>query len=583
MLSPRPKQTLLLFIVLGLGALGAGLWWTNRGAKNRRSLADLPKIVVAPPPEPPPQPEQVPPRDAIPSDEPPEETLVGTSVIWPLEVQLTLVARAAFETADGGLPPGTGANAGLQGHLWGPDDEGIRGTVTFAAGSNVGRVLTCDAEGAFGASDLYPGLNIVSIKTPMVYSAEREIRLRSRQEELLNIGFGRPSVVFGRVLDTQGEGTPIVGAEVMLDGHTASTNEEGVFYFPQVASGMALATVYKPGFARYREIVPISAGRTIEKDQLVFRLSPSASLEVVLEGAAGDVRSPAKVYLFPIGPQRVNSARGQQTFPWHLVSPIELYPGNSKVIEGLPDGHLLVSVFRPGAVAERPFVKVRIYEGRTTQQVVKLVPGPALRGRVVRDGHAVSGARVRLEAPNRQSASELVLHKDPEFNQELVFPHLPSGLQEVATDADGRFQVTLFPEVSNGYYLTAETLDGLWRAGRSVRSDETAEIEVELEAASRGDAYLRVGISPRFQGLPVTVRVMGAPRDPFELDPRDEQLTIDSLEEGTWHLDVAWHGENLLENVLVRVGEDVEQNLFVKLPPGAVDGQTEEERRRAGR
>jgi hypothetical protein len=288
MLSPRPKQTILSLIVLGLGVLGAGLWWTNRGSSDRGRLAQLPEPVVAPPPEPVAV-TQEDPRDVLATDEPPDETLAGTSVIWPLEVQLTLVARASFETADGALPPGTGANASLQGHLWGPDDEGLRGTIAFSAGSNVGRTLTCDAEGAFGASDLYHGLNIVRITTPMVYSAEREIRLRSRQEELLNIGFGRPSVVFGRVLDTQGEGNPIVGADVTLDGHTSTTNEAGVFYFPQVASGMALATVHKAGYARYREIVPISAGRTIEKDQLQFRLSPSASLEVVLEGAAGDV------------------------------------------------------------------------------------------------------------------------------------------------------------------------------------------------------------------------------------------------------------------------------------------------------
>ncbi len=580
MLSPLPKQTFVLLIVLGLAALGASLWWLDRGAVDSVTRPKPVEIEVAPAPLP-----EVAPRDEVREEltpeAPPDEVLLGTSVIWPLEVQLTLVARAEFGATDGTPPPGTGASAGLQGHLWGPSDEGLRGSITFTAGSNRGRALTCDAEGAFGASDLYPGLNIVRVETSVGFSAEREVRLRARQEELLNIGFGRPAVVSGSVLDTQG--VAVVGAEVTLDGHAGTTNDEGVFYFPEVASGMALATVFKAGFARYREIVPISAGRMIEKDQLQFRLSPSASLEVVLEGAAGDMHSPAKVFLFPVGPQRVNSARGQQTFPWHLVSPVELYPGGSKVIDGLPDGHLLLAVFRPGAVAERPYVKVRIYEGRTTQQVVKLLPGPALRGRVLRGGEPVTGARVRLEAPNRQSASELVLNKDPEFNQELVFPHLPSGLQEVSTDASGHFELTLFSDVSTGYYLTAETLDGLWRAGRSVRTDESAEIEIELERASQNVASLRLGLSPRFQGLPVAVRVMGAPRDPFELEPKAEELSIENLEEGTWRVDVTWHGEDLLENLLVQVGQDKEHSLFVKLPPGAVDGQTAEERRRAGR
>ena len=161
--------------------------------------------------------------------------------------------------------------------------------------------------------------------------------------------------------------------------------------------------------------MPITAGRTIEKDQLVFHLAPSASLEVVLEGAAGSLRTPAQIYLFPIGPERVHSPRGQQTFPWHLVSPIELSPGGSKVIEGLPDGHLLIAVFRPGAIAERPFTKVRIYEGRTTQEVVKLLPGPALRGRVVRAGAPAEGVRVRLG----QLAARLRVDVDRALSQGL--------------------------------------------------------------------------------------------------------------------------------------------------------------------
>jgi hypothetical protein len=265
------------------------------------------------------------------------------------------------------------------------------------------------------------------------------------------------------------------------------------------------------------------------------------------------------------------------------VSPIELYPGGSKVIDDLPDGSLSIAVFRPGAISESPFTKVRVYAGRTTQQVVKLLPGPTLRGRIVRAKVPVEGARVRLEAPNRQAASERVLHKDSEFNQELVFPHLPAGMQEVRTDGSGRFELTLYPDVASSYYLTAETLDGLWKAGRSVSAKETDEIELELERASQSMAEMEIGLSPRFQGLPVVVRIMGAPRDPIELSPKDEDLVIDGLEEGTWRLDVTWHGEDLLSNMLVRVGEDVDQTLFVKLPPGAVDGQSQEERRRAGR
>ncbi len=578
--SAPSKALLLVLVVLALISMGSGLWWMGRGRAGPPPLvrpaeieASVPTQTSEPPIEEP--------RDELGEPADLAEEPAGTSVIWPLEVQLTLVAGTTFTREPGMPPPGSGATAALRGHVWGPSDEGLRARIHFTAGSNKGRELVCDAEGAFGSTDLYSGLNIVRIETPVGFSAEREVRLRSRQEELLNIGFGRPAAVFGSVLDMQGK--PLGGAEVTLDGHSATTDVEGVFYFPQVAGGMPLATVRMPGFALYRESVPITAGRTIEKNQLEFRLAAEAKLEIVLEGAAGSVRSPALVYLFPIGPQRVNTLRGQQTFPWHLVSPIELYPGGSQIVDGLADGHVLLATFRPGAIAEPTAVKVRVYEGRTTQQVVRLTPGPALRGRIVRAGKGVDGARVRLEAPNRQSASEIVLRKDPEFAQELVFPQLPAGMQESFTDAEGRFQLTLYPDVSTGYYLTAETTDGLWRAGRAVSIDETEGIELELERTTQTTATLRLGLSSRFQALPVAIRIMGAPRDPFELGPRDEELAIDGLEPGTWRVDVTWHGQRLLENILVEVGEDTDPKHFIKLPPGAVDGQTAEERRRAGR
>jgi hypothetical protein len=214
-----------------------------------------------------------------------------TTVIWPLEVQLTQISRASFEKMEGEVTVGSGASAAIEGHVWGPTDEGLRARVTFTAGANVGRVLICDAEGALGASDLYPGLGIVSIETPTGMRAEREVRLRSGQTELLNLGFGRPAVVFGKVVDDAGEGIP--GAEVTLDGHRAESDEKGEFYFPNIASGMALSTCRKHGYALYRETVPITAGRTIEAHQLQFRLAPAANLELSVEGNAGDSRSPA--------------------------------------------------------------------------------------------------------------------------------------------------------------------------------------------------------------------------------------------------------------------------------------------------
>ena len=505
---------------------------------------------------------------------------LGTTVIWPLEVQLTQVSRASFEQVGDELPVGSGANAALEGHIWGPDDRGLRATVTFTAGSNAGRVLSCDAEGALGASDLYPGLAIVRITTPNGHLAEREVRLRARQTELLNVGFGHPASVFGSVVDLAGD--PLAGVAVTLDGHQASTDEEGVFFFPAVASGMALATCSKHGYALYRETVPISAGRMVESHQLEFRLVKGASLELTVDGNAGDLRAPARVYLFPLGRQSAGTVRGQRTFPWHLVSPVEIWPGGTKLVEGLPDGNVMLSIFRPGAVSERSQTKARLYGGQTTKQVLRLLPGPRLVGEVLKSGKKVEGALIRLEASNRQAISERVLGKGPEFNQEMIFPHLPAAVQEVRSDSRGEFGFTLFPELGKVAYLTAESPDGAWRASQSVVLDAEQKVELELEPVSSAQGTLELELSPRFQALPVSIRVMGAPRDPFDLQPQD-QVVVEGLEQGTWRVDVEWNRERLIEKALVDLTEKGPARLELSLPQGAILGQNEEERRRAAR
>jgi hypothetical protein len=78
----------------------------------------------------------------------------------------------------------------------------------------------------------------------------------------------------------------------------------------------------------------------------------------------------------------------------------------------------------------------------------------------------------------------------------------------------------------------------------------------------------------------VEVTVNGAPRDSFELAPEDD-LWLGDLAPGRWVIDVNWHGEPVLRSQSLKLDETEELHLV--LPDGALHGQTEEERKRAGR
>ena len=174
-----------------------------------------------------------------------------TEIFFPLELSLSLVEPAKRLAADGVGAHGSGARARLEGHLFGSDTNGVAGEVRFTSGANMGRVLKCDAGGGFGAHDLYPGLSIVKISGPMIAGAEREVLLRNDRKSVLNIGFGRPAVVHGRVQDEAGD--PIVGARVTMDGQETFTDIEGAFYYPRMTSGQVLLFVEMDGYVAWRE------------------------------------------------------------------------------------------------------------------------------------------------------------------------------------------------------------------------------------------------------------------------------------------------------------------------------------------
>ena len=569
----RSKQAALLALLLALlAAAGGAAWWSGRGAPASAAAVTLDRELPAPGaggarPE-------VELESVTRSAEDLPES--ATTVVWPLEVDLTLVQRGTFETPANVAPIGSGATATLRGNIYGADGTGQSATITFTAGPNEGRVLTTDDEGAYGASDLYGGLNVVDIETAAGRRAQREVLMREFTETPLTIGFGRPAAIYGRVLDMAGE--PIEGASVTIDGREALTDVEGVFHFPAVASGRVLAVVRKPGYATYREVIPVTAGFVITQDKLTFSLERGATLAVsILEQVGG--RGPAKVWLLPSGGQRVNTSRGQRTFPWYLVNPVEVYPGGTALVEDLPSGRVDLVLFHSGAVATPQRTTVKLTGGRETAHVLHLEPGGQLTGRAVRDGEPVPRARVTLEAPHRTRATTDALGMRYDFMQGMVLSHLAPARQEVECDEHGRFALTTF-KGARAYYLSAESPDGEWLGTRTVAPD-SSDVEIELRPVDREKGLLEVLLAGRHQGLPVQVRVQGTPRDKFELAPHDP-LVIADLERGTWRLDLTWNGEFVKKGHTVEIGAG-RSEVEVELPEGAIEGQNEFERKRAGK
>src|SRR5262249_15126947 len=177
---------------------------------------------------------------------------VATTVLWPLKVELELL-EARFLPKEEGVPPvGSAATARLSGRVTGIGDDGVEAEIRFVAGANIGRVLRADATGRFGATDLNPGLSIVEVRAPGILGSRREVRLRRGQEQLLNVGYGRPGSVFGKVQDASGKG--IEGADVTVDGTRVATDPEGGFYLQSVAAGPGLCVGDTDACARYLEI-----------------------------------------------------------------------------------------------------------------------------------------------------------------------------------------------------------------------------------------------------------------------------------------------------------------------------------------
>ncbi|MEM9378632.1 MAG: carboxypeptidase-like regulatory domain-containing protein [Planctomycetota bacterium] len=497
----------------------------------------------------------------------------ATTVVYPLEVDLSLVLPGSIEIPEGVMPIRSDANAGIEGSVIAPDGTPGSAEILFVHGPNASRTLSTDGRGRFGANDLLQGISIVRVTTSEGLTAEREVHLAQLSTARLHVSFTNAAYVNGTVQDERGKA--LEGAEVRLDGRLAYSDSEGQFRFTGVPAGRVVALVRKEGYALTRRLVGVGLRARIQPEGFVIQLPEAATLTISVEQSIG-TSDPALAFLMPAGGPGVD-ANGQG-FPWYEVNPVSIPRGGRAVLEGLPPTSVSVRLFHRGAVARPRSKTVRLYGGRDSSVVLRLEPVPAIRGRVLDGGEPVKGAKVVVEAADRGTATTKALgQRTPRFTLQMIVPPLPAAYQETFTNAKGEFVFTSNPDVRTAYYVTATSRDGL-RRGVGVLPPGQKDVTVSLGDATAGTGDLVVELPGRFQGLPVELRVQGAPRDPFVLRP-GLPLAVEDLEQGTWRVKARWRGAEVVFGEIVEVGDEPVR-VSGELPAGAIQGQTEEERRR---
>lgn len=492
-----------------------------------------------------------------------------SSVIWPLRIELQLLQAGELPQAAGFGAVAADRSARFQGRIADGGDAGVRASVRFSAGPNAGRVLDCDRDGNFGATDLYPGLNIVEVEGPGILGSRREVLLRQGSEAVLNIGYGRLASAWGQVVDREGKG--IEGASVLLDGQGALSDGDGYFYVPAAASGESLIEIDKPGYAALREKVGLTAGQETPRGRLSFTLRPPGKIQISIQNDVG-APQPVSVYLLPA------DMREQRQFPWYKRNPIEVWPGRPVVVEDLPQGVFSVRAFRPGARAPQARnVSLRSEELEIVELVLE--PAPLLSGRVLYRGEGFGGAKVRLEALDRVNATLAYFRKNSFFLETEVMPHFEPAMQEAVSEQDGRFVLSAWSDIAPQRLLQATSADGRLHAARFVDA-KTQTVELELQSTEREGGELVVDLPGRHQGLAVEVVVNGAPRD-LELLAPERELIVPRLAEGLWSLRASWHGDPLREMSELELRGS--RRIELELPPEALEGQNDEAWRRSGR
>jgi len=497
-----------------------------------------------------------------------------TTVVFPLKIELELVRANDTLQVEGVAARGTDATARLRGTLHDAGNATVRGRVEFLAGPNEGRILQCDNQGRFGANDLYPGRSQVEVTGPGIPGSLREVVLRKGREELLNIGYGRPATIVGEVVDDAGQ--PVEGAVVHVDGQRSQTDVEGLFSYQRVASGNVVVTVEKPGFASVFQLLNVMVGANYEKGKIKYRLERGARLTIQVPDR---INAGEEAFVLVL-PTTLSAAR---TYPWARLNPVRIHPGGTKVLEDLPSTRVTLRLFHAGARARPKQREVNLDPADNETVVLNMEPAPVVTAVVMQDGKPVNGAQVTLEVPERLNATlEALGEHNYLLVESEVIPALPPAVQVGFTNGLGEVQLTANEELSRIRYLVARSKDGLSQGQLVLRGGEQNVVVelVPLAAGGGGRSVLRFECSERHQALPVETLVNAAPRGRV-LVPHGRDVRVEGLVAGTWRVKVRWDTEVLVDSMVIELGEEL--SLPLNLPRGAIDGQDEDTRKRAGK
>ncbi len=485
-----------------------------------------------------------------------------TTVKLPLEIDITLISSKPRLSSPGVPNLDSAASAQIRGSMHLPDGSPGRGYAEFVAGPNQGRVLETDDQGRFGANDLYAGLSLIALHSSGTPGALREAVLREHRETQMNVGFGRTSTVNGLVKGPDNSGLPL--ATVIMDGQKTMTDDEGRFYFGRMTSGKVPIYISKPGYASHREMQYITGGMSVPPGKLRFTLQEGCTLKVVIPERVGGPE-PGQLYLS----SRLDGS-ATRTYPWHLVSPITVFAGESKEIEDLPAGPVFLQYFKPGTISNPNRVMMNLNSSVPKSATIHLKAAPSITGRVLQDGKPVEGALVQFEMPDVSGAAVEAMGGDLGRAQLEVdlYSQMPPAKQKVVTKADGRFMFSAAEEYSKSRYLTAKGPDGSGWGGRVVKAGDH-EVDLVLNSSAGGDSRIVFETSERFQAIPVHYSVNGKPHT--KVLPANEDLTIDDLPEGRYEVEVRWRNDHILRDVILDVAGT--NNVFLPLPQGAVDGE----------
>ncbi|MBI5431457.1 MAG: carboxypeptidase regulatory-like domain-containing protein [Planctomycetes bacterium] len=582
-MASRSKPLLVLVLVLVVVAAGSvGVWFAFRTPAKH-------EIVVAAPTAQ----SRAAAAESVASETKPRLELIGdavgvapvaddayTTVAWPVKLALELVVDGSLPSVEGVPPLGSGRNARLAGTLVREAGIPVVGKVTFTRGLNAGRILYCNEEGAFGASDLYPGLSIVETEGTGIGGSTRELLLRANKDTPLNISYDAPASMRGRVFDAA-ENKPLADVEVELDGQRSTTDIEGAFHFPSMTAGDKLLLILrKDGYASYRELIGVARASNVPSDRFLFQMRRSGGLRVTFSNAPS-TGAAELVLMKSVAFGSYGELAGQRNYPWHVVNPVPLPAGQTFEVRDLPEGDVDVRAYLLGCVATPPVTRVTIREGEVKDVVLKFEAAPTVSGRVLDEaGRPVENADVRLEAPDRTLALLNHFGQASAFLEAEVWPTFPMCVQRAKTGFDGGFSLSAWEKMAPTRYLIAESADGKLRAVKAVRATDT-KVELVLRPDTGALGKLALEFPNRHQGLPIVCTVNGAPFAERVI-PADQPLLVENLDEGIWRLVATWNGEALFPAPpQFQVRGD--SKFAVALPVGAIDGQDAETLKRAGK